>query len=185
MRDVVSREYVIERPQVDDLRAFSFDRLVRFVSVEYHRRVTSFTKLNEGWNAEPNAPHPGVRVDGKDVVLSFWMNPWQFPQYDEDDIGMLRFRHCSRYRLGPTYDEGWYLGQCRFSGMAPTWGEFYEVTGDLRLSKSPADWMELSAPNVHSRHFLFYLRDQTFECDAEGWDLVVGRQPRAHPRVAR
>jgi hypothetical protein len=137
--------------------------------------VTTFTKLNVDWNAEPNAPHPQVRIDGADVVLSFAMNPWQFPQFGEDDTGVLRFRCCMRYRLGATNDEGWYRGQCRFSSVAPAWGEFYEVNGDLRLPECPKDWVQLSPSTAQSRHFLFYLRDDTFECDAEDWSLIVNR----------
>lgn len=139
--------------------------------------MTAFSKLNDGWNAEPNAPHPQVMVDGADLLLSFGMNPWQFPQYNEGDIGTLRFARCSRYRLGPTNDEGWYRGQCRFSGIAPAWGEFYELTGDLRLAECPKDWVQVSPSSGHSRHFLFYLRDETFECDAEDWKLTVDKAP--------
>ena len=137
--------------------------------------MTSFVQLNDGWNAEPNAPDPRAKVDGVDLVLSFWLNTWKFPRYKEGDVGMLRFRRCSRYCLGSTNDEGWYRGQCRFSGVAPRWGEFYEVRGDLRLPLCPNDWIHLSPPSTASRHFLFYLRDGTFECDAEGWDCTVDR----------
>jgi hypothetical protein len=51
-----------------------------------------------------------------------------------------------RYRLGNTNDEGWYRGQCRFSKLAPAWGEFYEVEGDPLMDKAPDDWVQLSAP---------------------------------------
>jgi hypothetical protein len=137
--------------------------------------MTAFSKLNDGWNAEPNAPHPQVWVDGVDLVLSFEMNPWQFPEYNEGDTGALRFRRCSRYRLGSTNDEGWYRGQCRFSGIAPEWGEFYEVKGDLRLLECPKDWVQVGPSSSQSRHFLFYFRSDTFECDAEDWSLSVNR----------
>ena len=54
------------------------------------------------------------------------------------------------------------------SASAPAWGEFYEVHGDLKLESSPNDWVVLSPePHIPARHFLFYLRDETFECDAE------------------
>ena len=77
--------------------------------------ATTFRKLNEGWNAEPNAPDPEVTVCGDDVLLSFVLNPFQFPQFAEEQRGLLRFNGCQRYRLGPTNDEGWYRGQCRTS----------------------------------------------------------------------
>jgi len=130
---------------------------------------TVFTKLNKGWNAEPNAPKPTVGVRGTDVVLSFLLNPFQFPEYKEGDIGTLRFEGCWRYRIGQTNDEGWYRGQCRFSSHAPAWGEFYEIQGDLKLDECPDDWVTIGLRAPESRHFLFYFRDNTFECDATDW----------------
>jgi len=129
--------------------------------------TTQFTRLNSDWNADPNAPDERVSVNGSTVVLEFdlagfFHEPWR---------GRLVFEGCWRYRLGRPNDEGWYLGQCRFSRIAPEWGEFYEVKGDL-LEASVKDWVILSAPSSHpTRHFLFYLRDSTFECDAAAYQL--------------
>jgi hypothetical protein len=128
---------------------------------------TTFAQLNEGWNAEPNAPEPKVEIAGSDVLLSFFVNAFQFPEFKEEEVGILRFVNCERYRLGPTNDEGWYRGQCRFSKLAPKWGEFYLVSGDAQFVSAPQDWKVLK-PNKHSgKHFLFYFRDNTFECVAE------------------
>ena len=130
-----------------------------------------FIQLNKGWNAEPNAPDPKVTVSGTDVLLEFLLNPFQFPQFGDDDRGALRFSACSRYRLGATNDEGWYLGQCRYSSIAPAWGEFYEISGaDARLD-GPQDWQVVDGASSASRHFLFYLRDGTFECIAAHWEF--------------
>jgi hypothetical protein len=99
---------------------------------------TRFIKLNDDWNAEPNSPAPAVAPSGNDVVLEFRLNPFQFTQFSEGDCGRLVFRNCWRYRLGGTNDEGWYLGQCRFSKVAPAWGEFYEVLA--RTCCGNGDW---------------------------------------------
>jgi hypothetical protein len=131
----------------------------------------TFQKLNEGWNAEPNAPSPSVEVHGKDVLVKFFVNPWQFPEFKEDEIAILRFVRCERYRLGSTNDEGWYLGQCRFSKLAPNWGEFYLVQGDAELLDVPKDWRSVRPQSRAGRHFLFYFRDETFECVAE--DCII------------
>jgi hypothetical protein len=135
--------------------------------------MTKFQKLNDGWNAEPNAPDPRVTVEGRDVVVSFLMNPFRFGQFSPANVGKLRFLCCQRYRLGATNDEGWYRGQCRFSQTAPHWGEFYEVEGDLRLEECPNDWLQIDSVQQGSRHFLFYFRDATFECDASDWTFEV------------
>ena len=147
--------------------------------------MTTFRQLNYGWNAEPNAPDPRVVAEGADVVVSFLMNPYLFPQFDVDDVGRLRFTSCRRYRLGSTNDEGWYRGQCRFSKTSPRWGEFYEVGGDLRLAECPNDWVEIGPAGEDTHHFLFYFRDSTFECEATNWSLEVLRAEQDAPGERR
>jgi hypothetical protein len=133
--------------------------------------ATQFRQLNDGWNAEPNAPDPMVQADGDEVVLAVLANPYQFPRFADHQRLRLRFKNARKYRLGPTNGEGWYRGQCRFSGDAPAWGEFYEVSGDLKLDRCPNDWHVLEITRPPGRHFLFYLRDETFECEADDWTL--------------
>jgi len=128
---------------------------------------TTFYQLNHGWNAEPNAPHPAIEVQGEDILLNFLVNPFQFPDFLEDEIGVLRFVRLERYRLGPPNDEGWHMGECRFSKLAPKWGEFYLIQGDAALLEAPRDWQSIKPPSGHGKHFLFYFRDGTFECIAE------------------
>jgi hypothetical protein len=150
---------------------------------------TTFTKLNDGWNAEPNGHEPQISEDGADLLVRFLLNDLLFPEYRAAEAGVLRFRGCWRYRLGSSNDEGWHRGQCRFSRLAPEWGQFYEVHGDLlldatpnreafdvrgvQLEPDPLGWVTLGTPGSISRHFLFYLRDQTFECDATEWAFSV------------
>ena len=132
---------------------------------------TQFRQLNDGWNAEPNAPSPAVQVEGGDVVLTFLANPFRYPRFAEEQRLRLRFTGGRKYRLGPTNDEGWYRGQCRFSREAPRWGEFFEVSGDLKLEQVPNGWHIVGEDRPPGRHFLFYLRDHTFECEADDWVL--------------
>ena len=128
----------------------------------------SFHQLNQDWNADPNAPVPRVEVDEQDILLLFTLNSLQFKRFTSGDTGVIRFKGCSRYRLGETNDEGWYLGQCRYSHFAPAWGEFYELIGSDGVADEPNDWVNLAAKSPE-RHFLFYFRDDTFECFAEDW----------------
>jgi hypothetical protein len=134
---------------------------------------TYFKKLNEGWDAEPGAPEPHVRADETGLTLTFFLNPQLNPQFRDYDRGELFFPNCWRYRLGYPNDEGWYKGHCRFRCLAPDWGDFYEVSGDL-LDSGPPDWVLLRSDHSGlSRHFLFYFKDETFECDAGNWDFKV------------
>jgi hypothetical protein len=131
----------------------------------------SFVKLNGDWNAEPNAPEPEVEQSADTVILRFYLNPWLFPQFSDEDVGALRFTGCSGWRLGRTNDEGWYMGQCRYSRIAPAWGEFYEILGDDPRRNAMNDWHQIGPALNAERHFLFYLRDETFECVATNWSF--------------
>jgi hypothetical protein len=144
---------------------------------------TEFRQLNSGWNAEPNAPDPKIRISSGNLVLSFELNAFQYPQFSEGQVGHLRFRNVRRFRIGQTNDEGWYAGQCRFSGLAPKWGEFYEVTGDLKLEKCSSAWIEVENTIQATHHYLFYFRDSTFECDAESYEFHPFAPP-AYPQHA-
>ena len=127
-----------------------------------------FVRLNLAWNAAPNAPDPETIIDGEDLLLVFNVNAFQFPEFCHGERGVLRFVNCSRFRLGATNDEGWYLGQCRFTGLAPAWGEFYAVIGDPGSVAGPDDWVVIrSNPGLKGTHFLFYFRDSTFESVSE------------------
>ncbi|MBU3972721.1 MAG: hypothetical protein KKE42_02845, partial [Alphaproteobacteria bacterium] len=82
---------------------------------------------------------------------------------------VLTFAGCTRWRLGLTNDHGWFGGQCRYSGIAPAWGEFYEIVDDDPVRDAPDDWRVEGSDKPSGRHFLFYLRDETFECMADDW----------------
>jgi hypothetical protein len=128
-----------------------------------------FVKQNLNWNAEPNSPDPQINLDGDDLHLRFFLNAFVFEEFQEGELGILRFEKVQKYRLGRTNDEGWYRGQCRFSGLAPAWGEFYSVIGDSNLLDAPTDWHHKHRNLTGLTHFLFYFRDQTFECAARRW----------------
>lgn len=133
-------------------------------------RNPTFKHLNGDWNAEPNAPAEQVTVAGSTVRLTFFLNPWAY-RAEEDEKGILIFEQCSIWRLGSTDDDGWYARRCRYSKAAPAWGEFYELCGEDDQRLKPTDWREIVPLTPEKRHFLFYLRDSTFECFAAEWRL--------------
>lgn len=137
--------------------------------------TTTFVQLNEGWNADPNAPEPSVIVAGPHASLTFYLNAFQFSDFSEGARATLRFKNVQRYRIGPTNDEGWYMGKCRFSRLAPAWGKFYAVSGASELPTAPSDWIaNTDAPDAWpAKHYLFYFKDETFECMADDWKVEL------------
>jgi hypothetical protein len=136
---------------------------------------TYFRKLNDGWDAEPNVPEPHVWFNDVVSTLTFFLSPYSQTDVRQYDRGEISFPNCWRYRLGAPNNEGWYRGQCRFRCLAPDWGDFYEVGGDL-LDNGAKDWVLLkSTPSEPAHHYLFYFKDETFECDASDWCFRVLR----------
>ena len=131
---------------------------------------TAFRRLNVGWNADPNAPNERAKVDGDDLLLEFAVNPWKYPAFARREAGRVTFTQCRRYRFTDVNDEAWFRGNCRFSKLAPAWGEFYEVSGDLLDDRETAQWIALpSRSDAAPTRFVFYFRDTMFECDAGTW----------------
>ena len=114
------------------------------------------------------------------MVLRFSLNAFQYPSFTDDDHGVIRFITCSRFRLGGLNEDGWRAGECRYSKIAPAWGEFYELIGPDEVSELPTDWVELR-DGESLRHFLFYFSDQTFECFAADWMFQLDRRIDAQP----
>jgi len=118
-----------------------------------------FIHLNKNWNAEPNAPEESIEISESRLILDFFVNPWAYEGFEDE-------QKTSKYRHGETNDEGWYRGQCRFKKLAPNWGEFYQIIGTDNEVEEATDWITLSQEK-ELNHYLFYFRDNTFECFAK------------------
>jgi hypothetical protein len=140
--------------------------------------VMEFVKLNIGWDAEPNAPMPKIEFDKSTykIILSFYLNAFIHDDVDKDDIGILEFSNCYKYRLGATNDEGFYRGQCRFSKSGKQWGDFYRILNSNWRYEFPSDEVIIDnelKDNKDLCHFLFYFRDETFECIALTYKFTI------------
>ncbi|WBA43654.1 hypothetical protein [Hymenobacter canadensis] len=131
-----------------------------------------YQQLNHDWNADPNAPEPHLTVAGQTVQLEFYLNAFQFAQFQEGDKACLTFRNCHKYSFNTLNDEGYYRGQHRYNDQQLPWGEFYELFTDWQTD-FPQDAFTLGsvAGSTQLHQFVFFLRDNTFECVAESWDF--------------
>lgn len=140
-----------------------------------------FIKQNIGWDAEPNAPMPKIEIDKNtyNLTLSFYLNAFIHDDVDEEDIGILEFSNCHKYRLGATNDEGFYRGQCRFSKSGIIWGDFYKMVDTDWRNDFPKDEVVIDnylKDNQDLHHYLFYFRDNTFECIAASYSFTIKRE---------
>jgi len=134
----------------------------------------NFTKLNTSYDAEPNAPDPEVTVHGSEVSVYFYLNPFIWDDVEEEDKAVLVFHDVYKYAVTSLNDEGWYLGQCRFSQELP-WGNFYLLDGSNWQSDFPDGEQVIDtalANELELQHYLFYFRDETFECVANSYEFT-------------
>lgn len=98
-----------------------------------------FIKLNDGWNAAPNAPEPIVKAIGTNLLLSFYLNHFLYEGFQNDDIGILTFHNCVQYRLGSPNDEGFFIyNGDRYKKHGVEWGEFYLINdSDWEMDTEP------------------------------------------------
>lgn len=128
-----------------------------------------FTRLNEDWNAHPNDVGLRLEKSGDELIAHMKPNPYAYRQYEKVPEIAVRFKSCSNYRVTSVNDEGWYSGQCRFSGLAPKWGEFYEISGNTRDNLNSTPWIKIGG--VGAKHFHFFMKDETLEIKAQDWLL--------------
>lgn len=133
-----------------------------------------FEQLNDDWNADPVDPDGQVSISDSDLRFAFFLGAWGAYTAEEGETGRLIFRRCAVWRRGVVNDEGWYRGQCRYSSVAPAWGEFYEILGDDDRRVEGGAWHRLAPLTAEHRHFLFYMKDEVLECFAVDWSFERG-----------
>lgn len=138
-------------------------------------QTLTFVKLNEEWDAEPNAPDVEVKFNEDLAELRFILKTWQH-QADSKKLAIIRFVGCSRWNWDATNDHAWFSGEGRYARQAPKWGEFYEVLGEEPFG-GQIDWEVRSADPANARHFLFYFRDETLEFIAFDWSMRIETLP--------
>lgn len=137
---------------------------------EIPARKIDFIQITENWNADPVSPEIELKVDGIDLIMDIYLNHFRFDRYQEGDKVKIRFRNCSEYSLNTCNDEGYYYGQYRTNPNELPWGEFYEIKRGLDRNM-PNPVVKTQNDNSNRKHFIFFFKDETFECLASEYYL--------------
>lgn len=128
--------------------------------------------LTKDWNANPNDPQLQMLVEGATITLEFYVNAYQFENFNEDDKARVRFLRVHKYALNGMNDEGYYTEQYRYTNTELHWGEFYKIDTDWQNDFPKEYLVAIRKPNPDKQnHYIFFFKDDTFECVAEGYKL--------------
>ena len=82
----------------------------------------------------------------------------------------MKFKRTLRTYQGLNYDEGYFYGQYRTNHNELPWGEFYEIKSGLD-KELPNPIEKIQTSNSDRKHFIFFFKDETFECLASDYYL--------------
>jgi hypothetical protein len=141
----------------------------------------NYTQITTDWNADPNAPEVQLTVNNNSVTLEFYLNYFLFDNFQEGDKAKLTFNQCYKYALNGMNDEGYFQQQYRYRDNELPWGEFYKLETNWekdfpmkhRVLYSKIDKQKLN-------HYIFFFKDNTFECVAQDFQLEFNLQSEKH-----
>jgi hypothetical protein len=133
-------------------------------------RQIEYVQISTDWNADPVSPEIDLKVDGTDLTMDIYLNHDAFDNFTEGDKARIRFKNCSEYSLNTCNDEGYYYRQYRTNPNELPWGEFYEIKSGLDRNY-PEPIVKIQSDNINKRHFIFFFKDETFECHASEFEL--------------
>ncbi|WP_448138472.1 hypothetical protein [Sphingobacterium siyangense] len=133
-------------------------------------QVIDFIQLSKNWNAHPVSPEVNLQIVGKNLIMEIYLNHYMFDSFVEGDKARITFENSYKYSLNSCNDEGYYYGQYRINWKQLEWGEFYEIISGLDR-KLPKPIVQLSDDSDNKRHFLFFFKDETFECLADNYKV--------------
>lgn len=130
------------------------------------------TLLTTEWNADPNSPGVELTVEGTSATLDFFVNCFIYEKFKEGDKARLTFLNCFKYSFNSMNDEGHYRGQYRYKYTDLPWGEFYKLDTNWETD-FPIRHTTLTemADKSKLNHYVFFFKDNTFECIAESYRL--------------
>lgn len=130
------------------------------------------TQITTDWNANPNAPQVQLSVDNTSVTLEFYLNSFLFDNFHEEDKAKLTFLNCHKYSFNAMNDEGYHKGQYRYKYTDLPWGEFYKLDTNWASDFPVTHTILIPSPdNERMNHYIFFFKDNTFECVAEGFKI--------------
>ena len=134
----------------------------------------TYIKLNLDFDAEPNAPSPEISINDSTLILKFLLNPFLWDDVEDDEQAELRFNDVLKYRFGGPGSDN--FSDFRYYDKGIDNYGFYQLKNSNWTKDFPLDEKVISkepnSSNDNFKHYVFFFRDNTFECIAEGFKFV-------------
>lgn len=128
-------------------------------------------KLNKNWSAEPSVLLESIKRTDDGIEVNFVLNSLPYEYIEEGEKGKLEFYDVYAYRNGPSNSEEISKRKIPLKVDQIANGDFYELLDSKWKTDFPTDKIIVDETKKTSklRHFLFFLKDSTFECLASDY----------------
>tara|TARA_R110002012_G_scaffold6480_7_gene30056 strand:- start:140951 stop:141769 length:819 start_codon:yes stop_codon:yes gene_type:complete len=144
----------------------------KFKSKESSKKKIDYFRITGDWNADPVSPEIHLEIDKNNLTMEIFVNHLVFDDFEKADKAKITFKNCSIYSLNGCNDEGYYYGQYRINSNELPWGEFYEIKSGIDR-KFPEPITRINDELEGKRHYIFFFKDETFECLADHFKLEL------------
>jgi len=148
-------------------------------------------KLNKNWSAEPSVLLETIKLTDDGIEVNFLLNSLPYEYIEEGEKGKLEFYDVYAYRKAASNSEEITKRQIPFKADLIPLGDFYELLDSKWKTDFSEDKIIVDESKKTSklRHFLFFLKDSTFECLAsdysytyniEIYDILETKYPKGY-----
>lgn len=150
----------------------------------------SFTKLNNTYSPDPNGARPLINIYEKIVSIRFDLDSINYKQFTREQLGEITFTDCLMFRVGSPNDEGFFIdpkNPSKRNNSRWNYTDFPNLNFHNFYCVENSDWKTTFGPHAflnkeltekgHTdadfKHFLFLMKDGTFECIARSYTETI------------
>lgn len=131
-------------------------------------------KLNKNWSSEPSIPLESIERTDDGIEVNFVLNSLPYEYIEEGEKGKLEFYNVYAYRKAASNSEEISKRKIPLKVDQIPLGDFYELLDSKWKTDFPTDKIIVDETKKTSklRHFIFFLKDATFECLASDYNYT-------------
>lgn len=148
-----------------------------------NKNEVRFKKIDLPFEPEPNVARPYIKKNNNDIELKFAIKNLDW----SEEFRSMIFKNCIKYRIGSPNEDGFYSygieenvknDSIYYKKNFPNleFNTFYEVQGipwkETLPGKETVIVQNIDAEQLNFKHYVFFMKDGTFECLADKFEIV-------------